>query len=486
MEKRKQANKIDFYKPLEQQKPFHETPAQFRYWSTGNRAGKTTAGAAECCWYLEGTHPYRKTPPEGGNVWVVTQTRDQSREAVLEELQKWLPKRIFDPSEGIGKIAYTRNEVPDFIEVHHWYDGRLYKNRVIFKSQEMKRKAFQSASKILVWWDEDIEEQTLYYEARTRFGKYRVDMIITATPLSSKSEWCDSFFEEKEREEPDRYWFSTGGSYAGNTYLDAKERENYAKDIVNDPQKETRISGKRVPVGGLIFPFFEKKDYMLEEAPTLAYLRQCTLYRGLDWGSANGSTGMVWVAIDKGGYITVFREYENVAGADTHIKNITERSYLGPQPMQIIYTVCDWPTIGTTKKGFDIRTEFAVGGKYRFHKDGQKYRIPTIRAAKGPGSVETSIEALTRILLQRDSQGQPVLRFSPEVMILPSQLQKYSRHHVNSVHEKSVVVKRNDHLIDAFKYLVVQGIRYINPDRIKKQNNNNFINMTVTGIPITN
>ena len=159
-------------------------------------------------------------------------------------------------------------------------------------------------------------------------------------------------------------------------------------------------------------------------------------------------------------------------------------SYLGANPMRVVWTICDWATLATTKKGFDVRTEFAVGGKYRHHKNGQRYRIPTIRAAKGPGSVETSIEAMTQALLEEDSEGNRIWRCSPEVLILPRQIAKYSRHQVNSVHEKSVVVKRNDHELDALKYMIVQGVRYINPARLVKAKQSDYVAMTVTGMPL--
>jgi len=478
--KRKEEDLLSFYDPLPTQLPFHLSQAQVRYWATGNRSGKTTAGVVDGLGFLLGRHPYRNTPPEGGNIWFVTQTRDHSREAILSETLKWLPKKNYDPEHKIGRIVFTRNDIPDFIEVHHKYKGKLYKNKISFKSQEQGYRVFQSAEKIYVLFDEDIDDERVFSQTRARFGKYPVNIAVTATPMSMKSVWFEDWIKQKVIESPDRYWYSTHGCYKDNYYNSKEEREHFADDVSGFAQASTMLTGKRMPPGGLVFPFFDKEIQMMKVAPPPEYLAKCTIYRGIDWAGANGVTGTLWIAVDKGGYKTVFREYQGTAGYNTHIKNITEKSFINGRPMKIKWTICDWATIGTYIKGFDIRREFAIGGDFRHRSDGHLYKIPTILAKKGAGSVELSIEAMTRALQERDSNGKPILRISPECPVFIQQIEQYARHEANSLDDKTRIIKRKDHLIDCWKYMEMQGMRYVNPTLIVTPKPHI---VTVTGLP---
>jgi len=117
--KRRERSIVDFYVPQRHQLPFHRSLSQFRFWSTGNRAGKTTAGAVETVWYMRGIHPYRDVPKPPVHIWIVTQRRDQASTidgAVYKSLREWMPKDEFDPDNGVGKLALGRNGIAGIAE----------------------------------------------------------------------------------------------------------------------------------------------------------------------------------------------------------------------------------------------------------------------------------------------------------------------------------------------------------------------------------
>src|SRR3990167_4504187 len=85
-----------FYKPNDNQLPFHMSPVPERFCFMGNRSGKTTAFVLECMFHATGMYPNwypeeGKSParPVAGR-YGCTDIKNALTESVLPEFKKWL------------------------------------------------------------------------------------------------------------------------------------------------------------------------------------------------------------------------------------------------------------------------------------------------------------------------------------------------------------------------------------------------------------
>lgn len=157
-----------------------------RLFLAGNRVGKTDAGAYETTLHLTGQYPdwwegHRFTRAIQG--WAAGDTHKTVREILQEKLLG--PRGAYGtgmiPASALVGVTCKQGlaEAVDTIYVRH-VSGEV--SRLVLKSYEERRKAFQGAGLDWVWLDEEAPEE-IYVECLMRLMVAGGLIILTFTPL---------------------------------------------------------------------------------------------------------------------------------------------------------------------------------------------------------------------------------------------------------------------------------------------------------------
>lgn len=170
------------YRPFDKQVEFHESPALFKVATSGNRGGKTMAGAAEFLWRIADdiAAGKGKEARRVGSVrtpallyWVVTPTHDLSKYA-RDELLRLLPPELIDGS-------------PNATTGDMWLVGDV---RIEFKSTERPERLV-AASLNGLWMDEAprCKPEAWRGGLSARLSDQRGWAIFTGSPFGGESSW---------------------------------------------------------------------------------------------------------------------------------------------------------------------------------------------------------------------------------------------------------------------------------------------------------
>lgn len=183
-------------------KEFHESTADTRYWFSGNRCGKTSAGAIETKWFATGTHPYRITPGHPCSVLVLAGQSLSTYAPKTFELKylygesgnplfplfptdgKWFyhhDKRHHTITLGCPECA-AKNKAQSCPSHHP-------KSKIYLAGHEQPLETLEAFEVGLIHIDEHVEEK--YYQAskQRRLSVPRSAMIVTGTPLHGPESW---------------------------------------------------------------------------------------------------------------------------------------------------------------------------------------------------------------------------------------------------------------------------------------------------------
>lgn len=144
---------------------------------SGSQAqGKTTAGAAETCWRLQGNHPFRAVRPPPVRIWAVSGGGEQSS-IVQERVWSLVDKSMVAPGFGYDtrKGAFLGK-----------YPRLRLKNgsEVLFKSGQQDTLNLASGTVDAVWIDEPPESERVLNELVKRVLRTNGDIYATLTPVN--------------------------------------------------------------------------------------------------------------------------------------------------------------------------------------------------------------------------------------------------------------------------------------------------------------
>lgn len=171
--------------------------ASERLFMAANRVGKTEgAGGYEMTAHLTGRYPswwpgYRFSGPV--NAWAAGDTLETTTEIQQKKLLG--PRTLLGtgliPAECIGRVRWRAGPIADAassVLVRHITGGW---SRLMFKSYDQRRKAFQGTEQEVIWLDEECPYD-IYLECLTRTmatGKFRGGLLMaTYTPLMGLTE----------------------------------------------------------------------------------------------------------------------------------------------------------------------------------------------------------------------------------------------------------------------------------------------------------
>ncbi len=411
----------------------------------GNRVGKTEGLLCyEVACHLTGIYPdwwpgrrFDK-PPDG---WLAGKTSETTRDILQAKL---LGKTHRDRESGAAGevlglgtgmiprqyIASTspKSGVPDGVDtawIRHVSGGY---SKVGFKSYGKDRDSFEGTEKDFIGLDEEppssVDDECTARLMATRPGERGGIKIITFTPLAGYTEVVKKFFEG---DDPGRWYIQIGWRDA--PHLSESEIKRMSSKYLPS-QLKARSEGEPALGEGAIYP----KD--IEELLVDDFVIPDAWPRG--FGMDVGKTAVIWGALNRDtDVLYLYREYySEVYNTILHaatIKGIGDRDKWIPgvvDPAANGSSQVDGRKLYEIYKGLGVNVHLAEAGL-----------------------VNSGIEAVwNRMVTGRLKVFKSLSRWRSE----------YNRYHritkETEIGLQSVIVKRDDHCLDATRYMCVSGI----------------------------
>lgn len=416
---------IHGYRPHAKQVKFHSSDSKARLYIGGNRSGKTTGGIAEDIFWLTGRHPYRVTPPPPVRGRIISVDFLNGVEKIVRpELARWIP-----PSELLGgswSTAYSKE-----LRTLNLENGSF----VEFMSYDQDLDKFAGTSRHFIHFDEE-PPQDIWLENKTRLIDTGGSYWITMTPVEGMTWIYDDIYLPGQKD-PASGITVIEVDMTENPYLHVGEVDEFISGLSND-DKEARVKGKFVQVGGLIYKHFDTEKHVIDPIDP-RNLRDWYWYASLDHGF-NNPTAWLWHAVNPDGKCITFAEhYKSGEVVDFHARAVHEKNgTLGRAPD--IY-VGD-PSIRNVDPitGTSIHLEYTKAG------------IPIVLANNDVSA------GINRVASYLESGNLFITR---NCVNLVAEMQRYRWktwaskriQQLNNNHE--VAHKKNDHAVDSLRYFIM-------------------------------
>lgn len=401
-----------------------------------NRVGKTVTAGTEMTFHLTGDYPEwwegkRFTKPV--HAWAAGISNESTKQIIQNELlgdiedeelgtglipKSKIVKLMGKPGiTGSVGVAYIRHK-----------SGGL--SKIELKSYEQGWKKFQGTKINVVWLDEEpVDDPKIYTECLTRtMDQFNPGIILcTFTPLSGYSTVVQDFlpdgtFPENGVDPNNKYKYVIGVTWDDCAHM---SEEDKAEHLASYPVHERDARTKGIPSlgAGAIFPYAES-DVTCRPFPIPDYWHKAY---GLDVGWSR--TAALWVAMDpaENKYYIYSEHYESHALPAVHATAIKARGHWIPG------------VIDTQAKEVS-----PTDGKCLW----EEYVNEGLILEECVKAKEASILKVGQMLLS----GQ--LKIFSTCANFFREYRKYRRN------EDGKIVKKDDHLMDAFLYLI-QACPYI-------------------------
>lgn len=409
-----------------------------RLMMAANRVGKTEGvGGYEVVLHLTGRYPdwwAGRRFDHSIKAWAAGDTSKTVRDILQEKLLG--PVGQFGtgliPKEDIIRTS-SKPGVADAVEIIYVRHVSGGESKIVLKSYDQKRESFQGSEQDLIWLDEE-PPLDIYTECLLRTMTTNGLIMLTFTPLMGMSETVMAFMPSGEiAERDDGTKFVVMATWDDVPHLDAKTKEELWNSIPPF-QRDARAKGVPQLGAGAIYPIPESDivipDFEIPDHWKRAY--------GMDVGW--NRTAAIWGAIDpETDILYLFSEhYRGQAEPIVHAEGIKSRG--------------DWipGVIDPASRGRSQDDGMQLFGKYK------GLGLDLTIAKNG---VETGLYEVW----QRMSFGKLKVFKS-----LGNWLQEFRLYRRD---DKGRVVKDNDHLMDATRYLVVSGIDKATTSVVKSRKN---------------
>ena len=403
---------------------------RFRMFLAGNRVGKTLGGCAETVYHATGQYPkwwkgLRLQKPK--EIWVAGVSLGAVRGALMQLYMGGKDTSDFGkgliPKNTIVDYGWNRHasKVLDFVRVKHKAGHEVV---IWFKAYEQGRDKFQSDKIDFIHLDEEPPED-IFGECAARTMGTGGGMILTMTPLKGMTEVCLRFLEPKESEQP--FYGHVQATIWDNPFIPEDEKLATISGY-EAHQLEARTKGIPALGSGMIYPVAEEQ-YLVEPFPIPDYWK---FAYGLDFGW--NSTAAVFAVVNpESRVVYLYDTYKQAS--DQNEGYFTHTSNLKGKGAGVI------PGAGDP------------AGQQSNQKDGEKLMELFNDEGLDLKPADNSVEAGLTKILQMLRSGELKIFNTPEMYPLLREMRKYHRD------EKGKVRKKDDHLCDAMRYLIMSGIK---------------------------
>jgi phage terminase large subunit-like protein len=338
-------------------------------------------------------------------------TRDILQKAYLGDVHK--DKLGSIPYHLIEKITYKRgvSDGVDTVYVKHISGGL---STLGFKSYDQGREKFQGTSRHFIHLDEE-PEMRLYEECLLRTLDVGGLIILTMTPLKGMTDICQHFLNESssKRQIIQATWNDT-------THLSNEEKQRL-RQTLRPHELEAREKGVPSLGSGKVYPVTEMNVSVSRFDLPQHYLKTFAI----DFGWSN-PTAIVWGAKDpETGVVYIYDVYaENEKTPLEHTEVIKEKG--------LLHGVCDPAGLGASQS------------------DGQSLMAQYQKHGVFLTAANNQVEAGVMQVLEALENGQ--LKVMHHLEAWWQEFRLYRRTENGKIH------KKNDHLMDATRYLIVSGL----------------------------
>ena len=397
-----------------------------------NRIGKTDAGSYEVTCHLTGEYPSwwkgcRFTEPV--SIWVAGDTGSTVRDITQRKLlgRAGSPGSGFIPDQSIHHTTSKRGmaDAIDMAWISHVSGGLSI---LQFKSYDQRRESFQGTAQHIIWLDEeppvDVYQECLLRTMKTEdFPGGKV--LMTFTPLQGLTDLVLDFLPggrvPDQKTKASR--FVVMADWDDAPHLSENEKAELLESI-HPHQRSARTKGVPALGSGAIFPIEEDQlmvdDFELPDHWPRGY--------GFDVGWK--FTAAVWGAFDREtGVLYLYSVYKRgEAEPPSHAAAIKAR-------------------------GAWVRGRIDPASRGRSQRDGKmlmhQYQVLGLDVKIAPNAVESGLLSVWRMM----TTGK--LKVFKSCKPWFEELRLYRRN------EKGQIVKKNDHLMDASRYLILPGTNWL-------------------------
>ncbi len=424
--------KLDFFIPHPKQEDFISSPARIKAFIGGNRSGKTTAGAIDVILECIGAHPLqeaglRRKPPVYWRV-VCIDFLNGIEKIILPKIKEWMPKKYLID----GQWQKSWMERSKTLTLNNG-------SKIEFMSANQEREKFQGTSRDGLWIDEEIDKD-IWQECRMRLIDRGGRSILTLTPINGMTWVYDDIYLKADCKETE----VVTAQINENPHINPAEIE-FIADGLNEEEKRVRLNGEFVCMHGLVYKeYHDTTPHVIDPFPIPP---DWTRYIGID-PHLRTETAVVMLACNRDGDLFVYDEIF----MDGLISEISQTLLLKMTDSDYFNVVIDPASKQPNPvSGVSIRDEFA------------KHGIIAKNAKKDVGVGIHRIRELLRL--------DPVYK-KPKLFIFNTcrKLRYEFTHYIwdDDIHYRNRAVKqsprkKNDHLLDCLRYIVMEDPIYISP-----------------------
>jgi phage terminase large subunit-like protein len=444
------SNPLLVYKPHPKQQIFHRSRAQLKAFLGGNRSGKTTAGILddliqavdEDCLPPHLAVYKRFSPPFYCRV-IVPDFTSTLEGVVFQKLREWAPKAQLTGDRFDKAYDKTRRKL-------HFKNGSWFD----FLTYEQDLDKFGGAALHRIHYDEQPPED-IRNEGLMRLIDFNGDECFTLTPMLGLQSWMFDKVWEPWTKHQLKHGFVVTVDMDENPHLPAEAKERLLEGLSQE-EREARKEGRFVHFSGMIYPDFNSPghDHIIPQAP----IPDVPVYVGIDPGIRH-MAAFVWCYLTPEDEMVVFDELalvgRNIAEACEAIKmknaehgRDTEK---GRMPL-----IPRWYVIDPSARNVFHQTGRSDQSSYA------EYGIVTVL---GQNSLSDGINRV-KARLQVDR-----LKVMANCTELIREFKRYRWAPPSRVENdpKEEPVKKDDHLLDALRYVVASRPLQADVDKEQSQ-----------------
>jgi hypothetical protein len=425
---------------------FHTSTRPTRLVFGGNQVGKSYCLAREIAWWLTETHPYRKTP-KSPRIYVVSAEYRTVQEGIWRHLKEILPEwLVLKYGKWMGG-----EDIPYFIHMHS--GGRL--NFISGQGVEDARKKLQAVAIDLIVFDEEVSG-ILWEEAQPRLLAKDGEAVIGAT-LYCSEEWILNLEDRAISGDAGIGLFRFQTKRAVETGHISKRKYEDMLASLSEEDRAVRLEGKSRRSQGLVYQEFTSKNVVAPFNIPRSWTRYCALDPG--WRTF----AVLWGAVSPDDKIVLYREmyYHGVK-----YKDIAERIFAA-EGLDFDMRTKTW--IWNPNQSERIAIHWIDPSGFGHHESGEM-KVGHLLGSYGlmcspaRNDVDAGIETC-RASLMDGIDGVPRVRVFSTCLSFLREIRTYRHQRDTKDSTKSergnTPIGRNDHLMDAWKYLMLGGMNYL-------------------------
>lgn len=304
---RVRVNPLLRYYPHDKQRPFHAARRKIRVFIGGERSGKTVSGvlqdlidAVDEDVLPEHLRDYKIWEPPF-SCRIITPDFGQGHQEMLRAIQEWVPQAQL--YRGSWETAYSdKKHTLDFA------NGSFFE----FMSQEQDISKFGGTSRKRIHYDEEPKGkkgEEIHEANANRLVEYRGDELFTFSPVHGLGWTFDDLWEERGEEVAEEVWDSermilVRADQDDNPHLDA-EGKREAEEKIPEHMRAARKSGQFVHAQGLVYGMFDR-DLHVCDPLSKEFVQGLDCFESIDPGI--GTTAVIFGGFDGEGRLWIYDE----------------------------------------------------------------------------------------------------------------------------------------------------------------------------------